>query len=177
MPEPKWQINFIRKIWKRKQSFNCARKNSRSRGTCDTCELGLSMLLAVNNQCWGTSQRLICPGEAHSPGGEKTFPRGIISAQEKNKRMDLPCEKAVRWNISAECRDACCWQGLAEIRGEWKQLMYWSYWLMINFLSLIFLWWHLFCSVSLRKNNRRDTKEKASCASWCNRALAGKETN
>lgn len=44
--------------------------------------------------------------------------------------------------------------------GKWNQLMYWSYWLMINFLSLIFLWWHLFCSVSLRKNNRRDTKER-----------------
>lgn len=50
------------------------------------------MLLAVNNKCWGASEKE--PSESNTPGGEKNYPGGTILAREKNnKRMDLlPCE-------------------------------------------------------------------------------------
>lgn len=134
--------NFIRKIWKRKQSFNCERRNLRSRGTQEKCERGFLCSWQKTVNAEAHSRELLFRVSAlkkRALQGERKYFWEVYFSPGEGRKDRSSLWKCQRDEISARTRrDVCCWQDLAEIMAKWKQLIYWSYWLMINFKSGIF---------------------------------------
>lgn len=118
----------------------------------------------------------LCPQVVYNSGGETKFAGHDILTRKKNKRMYLiPSETAVRWHIHLEMYRRKLARPDRD-HGEMKTVIYWSDWLLSDFLTLIFLWWHFFLHIFERKTIN-DIKGKVSFSSWYNRALAGEKIN